>query len=250
MRASFVGILAVAAMASAAPAGPTPLTSAAGNKQTAVMKKPVLSRKASEQPSRDARQGRRRPGQPYYTGHRSVAFLTMGQIDVMQPFPDATGSASPPDPCSGCCSTNGDSSPAAGGSIHQGAPSGQVVSPTHMSMKEEPGFGVMDVDGLESMANSTNDRCLGCCDVADEMFTLSHDGMRTEGGAGDPSTATAPKETGSGGSRTTTRNNPSQRPREKITRWGSSAVSSSEEGGIGQLIIRRREANPSSPRRG
>ncbi|XP_069499197.1 uncharacterized protein [Ambystoma mexicanum] len=177
MRASFVGILAVAAMASAAPAGPTPLTSAAGNKQTAVMKKPVLSRKASEQPSRDARQGRRRPGQPYYTGHRSVAFLTMGQIDVMQPFPDATGSASPPDPCSGCCSTNGDSSPAAGGSIHQGAPSGQ---------------------------------------------------------------ATAPKETGSGGSRTTTRNNPSQRPREKITRWGSSAVSSSEEGGIGQLIIRRR----------
>ncbi|XP_069065335.1 uncharacterized protein [Pleurodeles waltl] len=181
---SLVGLLTavvlMATTASAPPPGPTPRVPASENKQTVVLKKPAPIRKGPGQPSRDFRPAKKKTGSPYYTGHRSVAFLTMGEIDVIQRFPEDFGTASPMDPCLGCCTDIENHIPAS---------------------ESEP-----------------------------------------------ESPSTVLKVTGKQATEKTTQNHPLKRPRKKTTRWGSSAVSSSEEEGMGKFILRREGGTPMADR--
>lgn len=238
-------VVLMATTASAPPPGPTPQAPPSENMQAVVLKKPVPDRKGTGQPSRDFRPAKKRTSSPYYTGHRSVAFLTMGEIDVIQRFPEDLGTASPMDPCLGCCIDIENHIPATGSD-----PDPPDMNTSHNSMTLEPGLGEIGVKDLESSTNFTTDHCLGCCDAAIEISTPPMPPVTRGGGAGDLNTGTAPKGTGTRASGKTTQNQSLHRPREKTTRWGSSAVSSSEEGGMGKFILRREDSRPSPAKRG
>ncbi|XP_069065333.1 uncharacterized protein [Pleurodeles waltl] len=244
---SLVGLLTavvlMATTASAPPPGPTPRVPASENKQTVVLKKPAPIRKGPGQPSRDFRPAKKKTGSPYYTGHRSVAFLTMGEIDVIQRFPEDFGTASPMDPCLGCCTDIENHIPAS-----ESEPESPDMNHSHNSMKLEPGLGAIGELDLESSANSTIDHCLGCCDAAIEISTSPMPPLTSGGGSSVPLTSTVLKVTGKQATEKTTQNHPLKRPRKKTTRWGSSAVSSSEEEGMGKFILRREGGTPMADR--
>ncbi|XP_078518801.1 uncharacterized protein LOC144783943 isoform X2 [Lissotriton helveticus] len=246
---SLVGLLTavvlMATTASAPPPGPTPQVPPPENMQAVVLKKPVPNRKGTGQPSRDFRPAKKRTSSPYYTGHRSVAFLTMGEIDVIRRYPEDLGTASPMDPCLGCCIDIENHIPATGSD-----PEPHDMNPSHNSMMLEPGLGAIDMKDLESNTNYTTDHCLGCCDAAIEVSTAPMPPVTRGVEAGGLLTGTEPKGSGTRASGKTTQNQPSHRPREKTTRWGSSAVSSSEEGGMGKFILRREDTRLSPAKRG